>query len=283
MRPQWRGRGLTRNANRGARRRATLARCTAFAGVRGGTSHAKRGPAPPTRPPRAARGAKPWRNSSRDAPGQSERREPTGARGLADGRPQAGRSADCGPAIPQLGGRGQRARVRAWDDRRPSERRRRVRLISHRARPCRYLPSLPGARKTELTGYIEPCDPTLRDQAPRGDDWVYEIKADGYRAQVHLSGGRVTVYSRRGLDWTRQFSAIADVADDQQLDLVVARRRRSSCPRRADHLVRALGSATAAAQVRRHELRLMLKALRWDPKTAPAPQRRAVLALVRRR
>src|SRR4051812_48855650 len=212
MRPQWRGRGLTRNANRGARRRATLARCTAFAGVRGGTSHAKRGPAPPTRPPRAARGAKPWRNSSRDAPGQSERREPTGARGLADGRPQAGRSADCGPAIPQLGGRGQRARVRAWDDRRPSERRRRVRLISHRARPCRYLPSLPGARKTELTGYIEPCDPTLRDQAPRGDDWVYEIKADGYRAQVHLSGGRVTVYSRRGLDWTRQFSAIADAA-----------------------------------------------------------------------
>src|SRR4051812_43141744 len=91
------------------------------AGARGGTSHAKRGPAPPTRPPRAARGAKPWRNPSRDAPGQSEHREPTGARGFADGRPQAGRSADCRPATQKLGGCGQRARVRAWDDRRPSE------------------------------------------------------------------------------------------------------------------------------------------------------------------
>jgi bifunctional non-homologous end joining protein LigD len=61
-----------------------------------------------------------------------------------------------------------------------------------------------------LTGYIEPCDPTLRERAPQGDDWVYEIKADGYRAQVHVGGGRVIVYSRRGLDWTNQFSAIAD-------------------------------------------------------------------------
>jgi len=70
---------------------------------------------------------------------------------------------------------------------------------------------LPDARKTELTGFIEPCDPTLSEHPPTGDSWLYEIKADGYRAQVHL-GSKVTVYSRRGLDWTRQFGAIADAA-----------------------------------------------------------------------
>ena len=41
---------------------------------------------------------------------------------------------------------------------------------------------------------------------------MYEIKADGYRAQVHARGSEVTVYSRRGLDWTGQFAAIADAA-----------------------------------------------------------------------
>ncbi|MBV8911646.1 MAG: DNA ligase D, partial [Acetobacteraceae bacterium] len=46
---------------------------------------------------------------------------------------------------------------------------------------------------------------------PKGDGWLYEVKADGYRAQLHL-GSKVTVYSRRGLDWTRQFGAIADAA-----------------------------------------------------------------------
>jgi len=68
-----------------------------------------------------------------------------------------------------------------------------------------------GARKVELTGFIEPCDPTLSELPPSGADWVFEIKADGYRAQVHL-GSKVTVYSRRGLDWTHQFRAIADAA-----------------------------------------------------------------------
>src|SRR3954469_5114669 len=66
-----------------------------------------------------------------------------------------------------------------------------------------------GARKAAFPGYPEPCDPTLRESPPRGDDWVYEIKADGYRAQLHLDHGAVKVYSRAGYDWTEQFSSIA--------------------------------------------------------------------------
>lgn len=66
-----------------------------------------------------------------------------------------------------------------------------------------------GARKAAIPGYIEPCDPTLRERPPRGEGWVYEIKADGYRAQLRLENGDVKVYSRTGLDWTEQFSSIA--------------------------------------------------------------------------
>jgi bifunctional non-homologous end joining protein LigD len=42
---------------------------------------------------------------------------------------------------------------------------------------------------------------------------VYEIKADGYRAQLHLADGEVKVYSRAGHDWSEQFSSIAVSAD----------------------------------------------------------------------
>ncbi|MCK1716067.1 MULTISPECIES: DNA ligase D [unclassified Bradyrhizobium] len=66
-----------------------------------------------------------------------------------------------------------------------------------------------GARKAAIPRYIEPCDPTLRESPPRGADWVYEIKADGYRAQLHLEHREVKVYSRAGYDWTEQFSSIA--------------------------------------------------------------------------
>jgi bifunctional non-homologous end joining protein LigD len=68
------------------------------------------------------------------------------------------------------------------------------------------------ARKVPLPGFIEPCDPTLHERAPTGNEWVYEIKTDGYRAQVHLRDKRVTIYSRSGHDWTDEFAPIAKAA-----------------------------------------------------------------------
>jgi bifunctional non-homologous end joining protein LigD len=63
-----------------------------------------------------------------------------------------------------------------------------------------------------MPGFIDPCDPTLHERAPIGSEWVYEIKTDGYRAQVHIRDGKVTVFSRSGYNWTQQFGAIAKAA-----------------------------------------------------------------------
>jgi bifunctional non-homologous end joining protein LigD len=46
---------------------------------------------------------------------------------------------------------------------------------------------------------------TLADRVPAGDDWLFEMKYDGYRCQAAIAGDRVKLYSRRGYDWTRQF------------------------------------------------------------------------------
>lgn len=69
-----------------------------------------------------------------------------------------------------------------------------------------------GACKAAISGYIEPCDPTLREKPPRGGEWVYEIKADGYRTQLHLLDGEAKAYSRTGYDWSKQFSSIVAAA-----------------------------------------------------------------------
>src|SRR5436190_13781455 len=71
---------------------------------------------------------------------------------------------------------------------------------------------LPGAKRAPMPGFIEPCDPTLREDAPRGPEWIHEIKIDGYRAQLHIRGGEVKVYSRKGYDWTEQFGQVARAA-----------------------------------------------------------------------
>nr|WP_234836008.1 hypothetical protein [Sinorhizobium meliloti] len=43
----------------------------------------------------------------------------------------------------------------------------------------------------------------IKKRPPDGENWLHEIKFDGYRAQLHINGGKATVYSRTGLDWTK--------------------------------------------------------------------------------
>jgi bifunctional non-homologous end joining protein LigD len=47
---------------------------------------------------------------------------------------------------------------------------------------------------------------------PSGADWVHEIKFDGYRIHMRVEDGNVTLKTRKGLDWTPKFGAIATVA-----------------------------------------------------------------------
>ncbi|WP_083982911.1 DNA ligase D [Devosia soli] len=51
---------------------------------------------------------------------------------------------------------------------------------------------------------------TLSETIPSGEDWLFEMKFDGYRAQIAISGSEVKVYTRNGHDWTEQFKLILD-------------------------------------------------------------------------
>jgi bifunctional non-homologous end joining protein LigD len=64
-----------------------------------------------------------------------------------------------------------------------------------------------------MPGFIRPQLATLKSKAPKGEQWLHEIKYDGYRVQVHANRGRKKVYTRNGLDWTKRFSTIAAALD----------------------------------------------------------------------
>jgi bifunctional non-homologous end joining protein LigD len=70
-----------------------------------------------------------------------------------------------------------------------------------------------GAKPAAMPGFITPQLAKLRSQAPSGDQWLNEIKYDGYRVQLHASGGRAAAYTRNGLDWTKRFAGIAKALD----------------------------------------------------------------------
>jgi bifunctional non-homologous end joining protein LigD len=69
---------------------------------------------------------------------------------------------------------------------------------------------VPGAKPALFPGFVQPCHPTLRANAPSGARWLHEIKFDGYRTQAHLRNRRPAIYTRAGYDWTLRFQPIAD-------------------------------------------------------------------------
>jgi bifunctional non-homologous end joining protein LigD len=63
-----------------------------------------------------------------------------------------------------------------------------------------------------LPRFVEPQLCRLVDQPPSGAGWVHEVKFDGYRMQLRIDGGKAKLFTRKGLDWTSKFAAIAKAA-----------------------------------------------------------------------
>ena len=59
----------------------------------------------------------------------------------------------------------------------------------------------------ELPAFRQPQKAQLRRELPTGNDWLFEVKYDGYRAQAAIAGENVRIYSSSGIDWTgKQFA-----------------------------------------------------------------------------
>jgi bifunctional non-homologous end joining protein LigD len=61
----------------------------------------------------------------------------------------------------------------------------------------------------EVRNDYRPMLASLADAIPRGDDWTFEVKWDGYRALGYVRNGEATLRSRNGNDLTERFPQIA--------------------------------------------------------------------------
>jgi len=66
-----------------------------------------------------------------------------------------------------------------------------------RAQLDKAAAALPGARKARAsTDFFKPELTRLRDSPPAGDQWLHEVKWDGYRILAAIAGGEVQLWSR---------------------------------------------------------------------------------------
>jgi bifunctional non-homologous end joining protein LigD len=75
------------------------------------------------------------------------------------------------------------------------------------------LERVTGAKRAGFPGFIEPSLAQLVDTPPTTDDWVHEIKIDGYRLQAHINRA-VALYTRSGLNWTAKFRLIVEALEE---------------------------------------------------------------------
>jgi len=60
-----------------------------------------------------------------------------------------------------------------------------------------------------MPDFVAPQLCTRVERPPNEPGWVHEIKFDGYRIQLRIEHGKVSLKTRNGLDWTTKFGAIA--------------------------------------------------------------------------
>lgn len=65
------------------------------------------------------------------------------------------------------------------------------------------------ARRKSFPKTFSPQLATLSSQVPEGEDWLHEVKYDGYRLIAMIDGGQVKLITRGGNDWTDRFSLLA--------------------------------------------------------------------------
>jgi bifunctional non-homologous end joining protein LigD len=65
---------------------------------------------------------------------------------------------------------------------------------------------------SEMPDFVAPQLCTVVERPPGGEGWCHEIKFDGYRVQLRVEDSDAVLSTRKGLDWSDKFSAIAEEA-----------------------------------------------------------------------
>ncbi|OYX35104.1 MAG: DNA ligase D [Caulobacterales bacterium 32-69-10] len=77
--------------------------------------------------------------------------------------------------------------------------------VAVKAKPAKLAK---GANVKTMPDFVPPQLCRSVDRPPSSDAWAHEIKFDGYRMQLRVEGGKATLKTRKGLDWSHKFKEI---------------------------------------------------------------------------
>jgi bifunctional non-homologous end joining protein LigD len=140
-------------------------------------------------------------------------------RSVASGRPMADIAAGKGRAPKPFMMKGQAGKANAvWQSNRASEdepaSRPALKFVAQLAPRKAKGTKKKAGKRVRMPAFIEPELCKSVDRPPAGGGWGHEVKFDGYRLQLRISNGEVTLKTRKGLDWTGKFAAIAAAASE---------------------------------------------------------------------
>jgi bifunctional non-homologous end joining protein LigD len=79
--------------------------------------------------------------------------------------------------------------------------------------------ALPNARKAAPSDeFFPPALTQLRLEPPAGDNWIHEVKWDGYRILTTIAKGKVALWSRNALRWDQKIPDIVQAIESLGLD-----------------------------------------------------------------
>ena len=78
--------------------------------------------------------------------------------------------------------------------------------------PALKLDRIEHAEKGAMPAAIKPQLATLVARPPEGEEWLSEVKFDGYRALCRVEKSTAQLFTRAGHDWTKKWQALADAA-----------------------------------------------------------------------
>ena len=84
--------------------------------------------------------------------------------------------------------------------------------IARPATPAKPRTSAKPKKVDAMPDFVAPQLCASVERPPNSDGWCHEIKFDGYRVQLRIEDGDAVLNTRKGLDWSEKFGAIAKEA-----------------------------------------------------------------------
>ena len=92
---------------------------------------------------------------------------------------------------------------------------------NEKSKKTNLVKDINGVKKSKFPDRIKPMLAVLIDKPFNDKNWIFEIKWDGYRAIAEVEDGKVSLYSRNNISFTKKFSPIVESLKKIEHDVIL--------------------------------------------------------------